>query len=108
MTDGFALPEGFRFGVATAGFQVEGHFNGPGEARNNWYGWERDGRVEPSGIAVDFWERYEDHLDRAAAAGCDGFRLSIEWARCEPSEGEWDATAFDRYRAILDACRERG
>jgi beta-glucosidase/6-phospho-beta-glucosidase/beta-galactosidase len=104
----FHLPEGFRFGVATAGFQVEGGYNGPGEPRNNWYGWERDGRVEPSGIAVDFWRQAERHLDRAVAAGCDGFRLSVEWARCEPADGEIDETAFDRYREILVACRDRG
>ena len=30
------LPEGFLFGVATAGFQVEGGYNGPGEPANNW------------------------------------------------------------------------
>ena len=104
----FALPEGFRFGVATAGFQVEGGYNGPGEPRNNWYEWEATGRVERSGVALDFWNRYEDHLDRAAAAGCDAFRLSVEWARCEPAEGEIDGKAFDRYVAILDACHTRG
>lgn len=102
------LPAAFRFGVATAGYQVEGHYNGPGESRNNWYEWERAGRVERSGIAVDFWNRYEHHLDRAVAAGCDGFRLSVEWARCEPVEGQWDDTAFERYAAIVDACHERG
>jgi beta-glucosidase len=108
MTDGVLLPDGFRFGVATAGFQIEGHYNGPGEPRNNWYGWERAGRVERSGIALDFWERYSDHLDRAVAAGCDSFRLSIEWTRCQPTASDWDDTAFGRYRDILRACRERG
>jgi beta-glucosidase/6-phospho-beta-glucosidase/beta-galactosidase len=102
------LPTGFRFGVATAGFQIEGGFNGPGEPANNWVGWERAGRVEPSGMAIDFWNRYEDHLDRAAATGCDAFRLSVEWARVEPVEGEVDDSALDRYAAILDACHERG
>ena len=34
--------------------------------------------------------------------------MSVEWARCEPAEGELDEDAFDRYRAILDACRARG
>lgn len=105
---GAPLPEGFRFGVATAGFQVEGGFNGPGEPENNWAAWERSGRVEVSGIACDFWNRYEEHLDRARAAGCDAFRLSVEWARVEPREGEIDDTALDRYRAILAACDERG
>jgi beta-glucosidase len=104
----FALPPGFRFGVATSGFQTEGGFNGPGEPANNWRDWERAGRVEPSGIALDFWNRYEEHLDRAAAAGCDAFRLSVEWARCEPVEGQVDDAAFDRYAAILAACADRG
>ncbi len=102
------LPDGFRFGVATAGFQGEGGFNGPGEPGNNWLGWESLGRVEPSGLALDFWRRYEEHLDRVAGIGCDAFRLSIEWARVEPRDGEVDSTALDAYASILDACRERG
>lgn len=102
------LPDGFRFGVATAGFQIEGGFNGPGEPANNWVRWERAGRVEPSGIAVDFWNRYEEHLDRVAALGCDAFRLGVEWARVEPSPGQVDDSALDRYAAVLDACHERG
>ncbi|CAA9251057.1 MAG: GH1 / GH5_19 [uncultured Acidimicrobiales bacterium] len=103
-----ALPAGFRFGVATSAFQTEGGLNGPGEPANDWLEWERSGRVEPSGVALSFWDRYEDHLDRAVAAGCDAFRLSVEWARCEPVDGQFDEAAFDRYRAILDACHERG
>jgi beta-glucosidase len=102
------LPAGFRFGVATSAFQTEGGLNGPGEPANDWLEWEQSGRVEPSGVALSFWDRYEDHLDRAVAAGCDAFRLSVEWARCEPEEGVYDETAFDRYRAILAACAERG
>ena len=102
------LPPGFRFGVATSAFQTEGGLNGPGEPANDWRDWERSGRVEPSGSALSFWERYEDHLDRTVAAGCDAFRFSVEWARCEPAEGVFDEAAFDRYRAILAACHERG
>lgn len=103
-----ALPPGFRFGVATSAFQVEGGLNGPGQPANDWLDWERSGRVEPSGAALSFWDDYEDHLDRAVAAGCDAFRLSVEWARGEPAEGRIDGVAFDRYRAILAACHERG
>jgi len=102
------LGEDFRFGVATAGFQVEGGFNGPGEPPNNWYEWEAEGKVEPSGVALDFWNEYEHHLDRAAALGVNSFRLSLEWARCEVAPGEFDDEAFERYRAILAACRHRG
>jgi beta-glucosidase len=104
----FALPDGFQFGLATAGFQVEGGYNGPGEPANNWSRWEQSGRVEPSGIALDFWNEYEHHLDRAAAAGCDAFRMSVEWARCEPAPGEIDTAALARYELILAACHDRG
>jgi beta-glucosidase len=102
------LPDGFRFGVATSAFQIEGGLNGPGEPANNWAEWEREGRVEPSGIAVDFWNRYEEQIDLAAALGCDTFRLGLEWARIEPAEGAIDETALDRYAQMLDACAERG
>jgi beta-glucosidase/6-phospho-beta-glucosidase/beta-galactosidase len=102
------LPDGFRFGVATSAFQIEGGLNGPGEPANNWARWEREGRVEPSGIAVDFWNRYEEQLDLAAALGCDTFRLGLEWARVEPQAGQIDETALERYSAIIDACLERG
>ncbi|MDA8183065.1 MAG: family 1 glycosylhydrolase [Actinomycetota bacterium] len=101
------LPDGFCFGVAMSGFQVEGGFNGPGEPANNWCWWERSGRVEPSGIGVDFWNRYEEHLDRAAETGCDMVRIGVEWARVEPSEGVVDSSALDRYEAILGAVRDR-
>ena len=96
-----------KFGVATAGFQVEGGYNGPGQPANNWSWWEAERRVEPAGIALEFWSKYERHLDRAVDAGCDAFRMSVEWARCEPRNGELDETAIDRYNAILDACHDR-
>ena len=45
--DPVVLPDGFLFGVATAGFQIEGGYNGPGEPANNWVRWEAGGRIEP-------------------------------------------------------------
>ncbi|MEI6701521.1 MAG: family 1 glycosylhydrolase, partial [Actinomycetota bacterium] len=102
------LPQPFIFGVATAGFQIEGGYNGPNEPTNNWAPWEAAGRVEPSGWAVGFWEDYEEHLDRAASIGLDAFRLSIEWARCLPQEGIVDDEAVLRYRSILSAIHARG
>src|ERR1700688_1394117 len=101
------LPAGFRFGVATSGFQIEGGFNGPRQPANNWVRWERAGRVEPSGLAVDFWNGYEEYLDRAAALGCDAFRLGVEWARGGSAPDQADDGALERYATILDACRER-
>jgi beta-glucosidase/6-phospho-beta-glucosidase/beta-galactosidase len=95
-------------GVATAGFQVEGGYNGEGEPGNNWMDWERTDRVERSGRACDFWVHPEEALDRAAAIGCTAFRLSVEWARLEPEQDAFDEAALERYGEILTMCTARG
>ncbi|HVB91425.1 MAG TPA: family 1 glycosylhydrolase [Acidimicrobiales bacterium] len=102
------LGEGFAVGVSTAGFGVEGGYNGHGEPHNNWASWEHTGRAERSGVACDFWQHPEEVLDRAAAIGCNTFRLSVEWARLEPEPGHFDQAALERYAEILTLCAARG
>ena len=112
--EGFRVPDGFCFGVATSGYQIEGGFNGPGEARNNWFEWERRKGYEPCGPACDSWNRYEEDLDLAASIGVDTYRMGIEWARVQPSERNdeheppFDDGAIRHYAAIIAAARSRG
>ena len=102
------LGDGFAVGVATSGYQVEGGYNGDGEPQNNWSAWEGAGRAARSGLACDFWRHPEEALDRAAAIGCNTFRLSVEWARLEPQPGAFDDAALERYAEILSLCTARG
>jgi beta-glucosidase len=102
------VPPSFRWGAATAGFQIEGGFNVPDGPANHWVAWERAARVELAGRANAFWERPEALLDAARAIGLNAFRLSLEWARLEPTEGRLDDVALDHYVAIVAACWERG
>src|ERR1700722_14446700 len=102
------LGDGFAVGVATSGYQVEGGFNGDGEPQNNWSAWEGAGRAARSGLACDFCVPPGEGLDRAAAIGCNAFRLSVEWARLEPQPGAFDDAALERYAEILSLCRARG
>ena len=81
-------PRDFSFGVATAGFQIEGGYNGEGQPRNNWAAWEDTGRASVSGHANRFWTDFERQLDLVVAMGLNSFRLSIEWTRVEPHSGE--------------------
>ena len=101
-----ALPEGFLFGVATAGFQVEGGYNGPGEPANNWLGLGAGRAGGAVGDRVGFWDRPEESLDRAAGLGCNSFRLSVEWARVVPdaSGRSTDDAARPLLPAIVDGC----
>ncbi|MBI2703870.1 MAG: glycoside hydrolase family 1 protein [Actinobacteria bacterium] len=103
-----SIRQDFLFGVGDSGFQSEGGYNGPGEPQNNWADWEASGRATPSGIANEFWTRYPEHFDRALEAGCNGFRMGVEWTRCEPSAGAIDIGALTHYSRILRVCCERG
>jgi beta-glucosidase/6-phospho-beta-glucosidase/beta-galactosidase len=75
----------FFWGVATSGYQSEGGYNGPGEPLNNWAWAETDGDVVPSGRTSDFWNLSHEDFQRCRDLGLNAFRLSIEWARIQPS-----------------------
>jgi len=45
-------------------------------------------------------------LHVAWTAGCNSFRLSIEWSRIYPRRGVVDQSAVDRYHQIFD-CLDR-
>ncbi|HLZ23266.1 MAG TPA: family 1 glycosylhydrolase [Ktedonobacterales bacterium] len=101
-----SFPEGFRWGVATASHQYEGD-----NTNNNWYAWERAGRIvsgDSCGLAADWWAHAERDFDFAAQLDLNALRLSLEWSRIEPRPGEWDAQALARYRTMLQGLRERG
>ena len=103
-TASFHFPRGFLWGTATAAHQVEGS-----NTNNNWWKWEQEGHtVDRSGLACDWWGgRWKEDFDRAAEAGQNAHRLSVEWSRIQPSPDRWDEDAIERYRAILRGLRDR-
>jgi len=105
----------FLIGVATSGYQSEGGYNGPGEPKNNWGNCEASGRVQKTGSAVDFWNRYREDYRLARGLGLNAFRLGLEWSRIQPSTStergsapEFDNAAIDAYALRVAACREEG
>ncbi len=101
------FPPAFRFGAACAAHQVEG-----GQT-NSWTWWETlpqfEGHtVEPSGLAVDHYNRFEKDLDLAQSMGLDTFRFSIEWSRIEPVRGQYDEAEIAHYKAVFEALKARG
>ena len=103
----FRFPRGFLWGTATASHQVEGN-----NVHNNWWVWEQQsGHIingDKSGLACDWWGgRWREDFDRAAEAGQNAHRLSIEWSRIQPALDRWDEEALDRYIEILRGLHER-
>ena len=112
MYDVFSLPPvtfpaGFLWGSATAGHQIEGD----NVHSQNWYDeqqpsfWDGDPEHKfraPSGKACDSYRLYREDVDLLKALGHQAYRLSIEWSRIEPAEGQWDRAAVDHYVDLLE------
>ncbi len=96
----------FLLGTATAAHQVEGN-------NTNSDFWVQENMkftsfTEPSGIACDHYNRYEEDIKLLAAAGLNAYRFSIEWARIEPAPGEFDEKEIEHYRNVIRCCRNNG
>ncbi len=99
------FPDGFLWGTASSSHQCEG-----GNTNNQWYRWEQTGHVltgEACGEAANWWQEAEQDFMLAEQMENNALRLSLEWSRVEPSEGQWDSAAIDRYRQMLIAVRRR-
>ena len=101
-----SLPEKFFVGAATAAHQVEGN-----NVNSDYWAQEHmkhTSFVEPSGDAVDHYNRYEEDIQLMADAGLNAYRFSIEWARIEPEKGHFDETEVEHYRKVIRCCKEHG
>ena len=59
--------------------------------------------------ADEWWSgRWKEDFDRAAEAGQNAHRLSIEWSRIQPTPDRWDEDALDQYRQIIRGLVQRG
>jgi beta-glucosidase/6-phospho-beta-glucosidase/beta-galactosidase len=88
------------FGVATADHQCEAYQVHWEDVRDRW---EREQKLTPRGRATDFWVRYREDVELARGLGCTAFRLSVAWARVEPSPGVFDAAVLEHYREVVGA-----
>lgn len=100
------FPADFLWGAATAAHQVEGD-----NSRSDWWEWEHraGSRVpEPSGRACEHYSRYPDDVRTLKELGLNTYRYSVEWARIETSDGDFDETQLAHYRAMTEAVRAAG
>ncbi len=100
------FPEGFLWGAATSAYQMEGGNN------NDWTGWEKapghikDGSV--CGLAANHYNLYQTDFELASRLNHNAHRLSLEWSRIEPKEGQWNLKEVAHYREVLSALKSRG
>ncbi|MBR0408492.1 MAG: glycoside hydrolase family 1 protein [Clostridia bacterium] len=100
------LPKDFLIGAATAAHQVEGN-----NIHSDYWAQEQmphSSFQEPSGLACDHYNRFEEDIALMAKANLNAYRFSIEWARIEPEEGKFDEKETEDYRQVIRCCKEQG
>ena len=100
------FPDGFLWGSATAGHQVEG-----GNVNADLWPleWAEDTLfAEPSLDACDHYHRYPEDIATMAELGFNAYRFSLEWSRIEPEPGAFSRAALDHYRRMVGTCLEHG
>lgn len=130
------FPEGFLWGTAIAGFQVD-----PGcptlpeaqceDPKSDWYQWVTDPDLvaesanavsgEPLSHGPGMWETYDADFARARdELHSNALRMSIEWSRLFPDgaaeqaktvdelAGYADSDAVAHYRAMFQSARDHG
>jgi beta-glucosidase len=108
------FPADFLWGVSTSAYQIEGGIT------NDWSQWEmsekrlkelREKKLNyrdfVAGSACDSYNRYEEDAEMVKALNCGAYRLGIEWARLEPTEGQFDLAQIEHYRRVLENLREK-
>jgi len=103
----------FKWGVATAAYQIEGAHNLDGKSPSIWDTYShKKGTIktgENGDIACDFYHSYEQDLDLLKSLNMTVFRFSIAWSRVMPNgTGIPNQKGIDFYHKLIDACLERG
>jgi beta-glucosidase len=107
------FPAGFRWGAATASYQIEGAVGEDGRGESIWDrfcatpGKVRNG--DSGAIACDFYRRYPQDVALMRELGIDAFRFSVAWPRILPEgRGRVNDAGLDFYDRLLDELLANG
>lgn len=112
LMDVLRFPDEFLWGASTSAHQVEGGLV------NSWTAWEQSAvrmrELEQSGLAeryglanfvsgraADHFHRFREDFALAKRLGHTATRLSLEWSRIEPKEGQFDRAALRHYQTVI-------
>ena len=107
------LPAGFRFGVSTAAYQIEGAATEDGRGPSIWDAFSHEpGRIgdgSTGDVACDHYHRWAEDLDLMKELGVGAYRFSIAWPRIQPTgDGPANAAGVAFYDRLVDGLLERG
>jgi beta-glucosidase len=104
---GLRFPAGFRWGAATAAYQVEGATGADGRSPSIWDTYAaQPGHVaggDTGAVACDHYHRSAADVQLMARIGLSAYRFSISWPRVMPPGGARpNARGLDFYDRLVD------
>ncbi|MFC0033477.1 GH1 family beta-glucosidase [Micromonospora chaiyaphumensis] len=102
------FPAGFRWGVSTSAYQIEGAVTADGRGPSIWDTFAHaPGRIVDGSTgdeACDHYHRYAEDVGLLAGLGVSAYRFSVAWPRVQPTgAGPANAAGLDFYDRLVDA-----
>lgn len=105
------FPADFRFGSATAAFQIEGASTQDGREDSIWDTFCKVPGAVSGGhdgsIAADHYHRMPQDVALMKRLGLDTYRFSTSWARIKPGDREVNPLGLDFYSRLVDELLEQ-
>ncbi len=107
------FPQDFKWGCATAAYQIEGGANEGGRGPSVWDKFSHTpGKTfhgETGDVADDSYHLYKEDVQLLKNLGAKVYRMSISWSRVFPDgTGKSNAQGLDYYKRVLDELRNHG
>ncbi|MCG2621719.1 GH1 family beta-glucosidase [Arthrobacter sp. I2-34] len=104
---GLRFPDGFRWGVATSSYQIEGAWNEDGKGGSIWDTYAHTpGNIrnnDNGDVANDHYHRYREDVALMKSIGATAYRFSIAWPRIFPDgTGAPNRKGLDFYSRLAD------
>jgi len=102
------FPDNFRWGVATASYQIEGAVTEDGRGPSIWDTFSHTPGKTYNGdtgdVACDHYHRWQDDVKLMQNLGINAYRFSIAWPRIIPQgTGRVNAKGLEFYDRLVDA-----
>jgi beta-glucosidase len=101
------FPADFRWGTATASYQIEGSSQVDGKGRSIWDTFSHEsGRIadgDTGDVACDHYVRMPEDVALMADLGVTSYRFSVSWPRIQPTgSGAVEPRGLDFYSRLVD------
>ncbi len=103
----YIFPEGFKWGCATASYQIEGSPLADGAGESIWHRFSHESGMITNGdtgdVACDHYRLYREDVAMMKRLGLNSYRFSIAWPRIFPDgRSGVNQAGLDFYSSLVD------